>query len=341
MGREVLTRGHEIELLRVAADSYNLKINHISVVDCCTGNVNLIYECQHQGQLSILRISFRLDRTRDLIGAELHFVDYLAAHDTGVSVPFVSKNDNYVETVMVNDQPIHMVCFEKAKEVPDNDIEDFSQETALDEQYYRNWGAAMGQMHALYKYYQPISDVETRTDRIGPQSESLDIDKLIPSEMKLLTEKVHVLLDKISSLPKDRESYGMIHGDLTGENFTVNPLNDEITIFDFDDSCYFYFVFVLALVWEEVVNRTDDHNVEDRGEFVKQYFQAFLDSYSQENKLPDEWFLYIPLFISSIQESKERLDCLKSEFDAVSGPSDHTSHLNECDEEDLSYVNIF
>jgi Ser/Thr protein kinase RdoA (MazF antagonist) len=340
MKREDLKQGHEAELLSKAADLYDLKINNIAAIRSDSGYFNLIYDCFHKGQPSILRISFCLDRTRELIKAELHFIDYLAAHGLGVSIPFISKNHNYVEMVLINDQPIYMVCFEKTQGVPNSETKTVSLETLLDQRYFRKWGATMGQMHALSKYYRPVSAAETRPDWFVLHAENLDVDKLVPIEMNQLSEKIHDLLDQISKLPKDQDSFGMIHGDFIDDKFTVNPLDDEITVFDFDDSCYFWFVYEIALAWEEVICRADYQKLEDREIYVKDYMQVFLDGYSQENQLPKKWFQRISLF-TKLAQSKELLDCLKSKFDAETGQADPMSYLTQCIEEDLPHLNFF
>lgn len=340
MKRETFTHGLETELLRVAADLYDLNINDITAIKSSKGYVNLIYDCQHRERPSILRISFRLDRTRDLIHAELHFIDYLAAQGMGVSIPFVSKNHKYVETVLVEDHPIHMVCFEKVLGVHDQKNGGRSLETTIDQHYYRKWGVAMGQLHALSKFYKPLSDAEARPDWFELHSESLDVDKLIPSEMSLLSEKIHRLLALIGGLPKDKESYGMIHGDFVDKKFTINPLDDTLTVFDFDDSCYFWFAFEIALAWEEVISRADQQKPENRELFFNENMQAFLDGYSEENELPDEWARRIPLF-GKLAQSKDLLDCLKSKFDAELGISDPMKYLTQCIEEDLPHLNFF
>ncbi len=205
MKREDLTLAHEAELLGVAADLFDLNINHIAAIKSDSGYFNLIYDCLHRGQPSILRITFCLDRSRELIQAELHFIDYLAAHGMNVSIPFISKNQNYVEMVLVNDQPVYMVCFEKIQGVPNSETKTISLETLLDQRYYQKWGAAMGQMHALSKYYRPVSEAETRPDWFVLHRENLDVDKLVPIEMNQLSEKIHDLLDQISKLPKDQD----------------------------------------------------------------------------------------------------------------------------------------
>ncbi len=132
----------------------------------------------------------------------------------------------------------------------------------------------------------------------------------------------------------------MIHGDFIDDKFTVNPVDDEITVFDFDDSCYFWFVYEIALAWEEVICRADYLKLEDREISVKDYMQAFLNGYSQENRLPKKWFQRISLF-TKLAQSKELLDCLKSKLDAETGQADPMSYLTQCIEEDLPHLNFF
>ena len=55
--------------------------------------------------------------------------------------------------------------------------------------------------------------------------------------------------------PKIADSYGLIHNDFNDGNFTVDYDNGDITVFDFDDCCYFWFMYDLACAWEGGIGR--------------------------------------------------------------------------------------
>ena len=55
-----------------------------------------------------------------------------------------------------------------------------------------------------------------------------------------------VLMDEIKALPIERETFGLMHGDIHPGNFHYD--GKELTIFDFDDAAYNYFIHDLAMV---------------------------------------------------------------------------------------------
>lgn len=64
--------------------------------------------------------------------------------------------------------------------------------------------------------------------------------------MILHSQQKYDQLDGLHALPKDADSYGLIHNDFNDGNFTVDYDNDNITAFDFDDCCYFWFMYDIA-----------------------------------------------------------------------------------------------
>ena len=124
--------------------------------------------------------------------------------------------------------------------VPDNGYR--YREDAPIEEYFQNWGRVLGQMQALTKRYQPLSDQVKRPEWFEIHDRDLEIAARVPDRLPIVRDRIQSLLGEIRALPRDKDAYGLIHGDFNDGNFTVDYTNGDITVFDFDDSCYLNFV---------------------------------------------------------------------------------------------------
>ena len=98
-------------------------------------------------------------------------------------------------------------------------------------------------------------------------------------------------MEYLRSLPQDRYSYGLIHQDAHGGNFFVDD-EGNITLFDFDDCVYSWFVYDIAMVVFYAVT-----NHEDPEGLAAEFWPHFWRGYRQENDLDPSWLAEIPAFL--------------------------------------------
>ena len=265
------------------------------------GAANLVYEYEIDKQPLILRISFTPERTLEQIQAELHFVNYLSDNGVNVSKPVPSRNGNFVETIQAAGIPFHIVTFVKGKgiRVPDNGYR--YRTDAPIEEYFRNWGQILGQMHALTKNYHPESEAIKRPDWFDLHKNRLAMVNQLPERHHRVQAQIQLLIDELKSLPRDKDSFGLIHGDFNDGNFTVDYANGNITVFDFDDSCYFWFMYEIASAWEGGIGRTMFRGLSERKSFMEHYMEEVMEGYNRENSLSADCLDDLPLFIRLIQ----------------------------------------
>jgi Ser/Thr protein kinase RdoA (MazF antagonist) len=67
------------------------------------------------------------------------------------------------------------------------------------------------------------------------------------SEQSALRHRLEEAVSWLRQLPRTPETYGLVHADLGGLNLFIEE-DGAIGIIDFDDSCYHWFVFDLAIV---------------------------------------------------------------------------------------------
>ena len=91
-----------------------------------------------------------------------------------------------------------------------------------------------------------------------------------------------------------KNNYGLIHTDIHAGNFFVK--DNELTVFDFDDCSYMWFVsdIAIALFYHiDFQKITEEERIEKATLFMKH----FMIGYLKENKLTKKDFLAIDLFL--------------------------------------------
>jgi len=335
--REEIVELCERELLDPAARLFGSTKSQLSKFGDYEGCANLVYGYQRDHQERVLRISYRTDRPVEVIQAELHFVNYLAEGGVRVSRPVLSENGNLLEVIPAEGIPFIAASFIKGRgmRVPDNGYR--YRVGAPIEEYFQNWGHALGQMHRLTKTYLPPSRAIRR-----PEWFDWEYTSGFPyrEQLPVIAAKYDALIAELAALPRDIDSFGLIHNDFNDGNFTVDYENGDITVFDFDDSCYFWFVYDLACAWEGGIGRTKFRPLAERIEFMDRYMAQVMAGYSRENTLNDEWMERLPLFLRLIQMQElmhyaQYLDEPDEEVQAG------LRYKMRCIEEDIPFMGFF
>jgi len=248
------------------------------------GNVNDVYQypAQNGNPSRILRLSNHNWRNEKEALAELYFMKFL--FENGVSVPkiFLSKEGKLVEKVT---DGYHASVFSKAPgRIPTE--EDWN------EIMFLNWGRIVGQMHLHTQSYVPLQDVKRRDWQQEPW---MDMMRHLPYEEPIARKKAIEMLNWLETLPKDRKNYGLVHCDLHAHNIFVTK-DGAITAFDFDDCCYHWFAYDIAIILYSVILR---HNRQDKksdtlDDHVAWFLDWFLKGYQEIQSFEDWWLKAMP-----------------------------------------------
>ena len=92
-------------------------------------------------------------------------------------------------------------------------------------------------------------------------------------------------------LPKEEEAYGLIQYDFHPANFKI--LNGEITLYDFDDSYYFFFIYDIATCIHEIVYY---YPKDEKQNFLNHFIPALWKGYSEKHRLNRKLLEYLPDF---------------------------------------------
>jgi len=247
---------------------------------------NFVYEYQRRNVPCILRITHYSHRTWHQIMGELDWMHYLSNH--GINVPKVLHSDKgaLVETIKGTHGCYFVTAFRKieGKSLLESD--------AWTSSVYTEWGRVMGKMHRVTQHYCPRESSWRR-----PTWQEND---LLVKRSEYLTGQTHILeriqdiLNMVIQLPQDPNAYGLIHADFTDVNYFLQ--NDQITVFDFDDSEYHWFAYDIAVVLHDTLPWLPHFGM-TLDEFVQFFWTRFLTGYVTEHSLTTFWLQQLPLFL--------------------------------------------
>ena len=252
-----------------------------SVLTHLRDSANAIYEFTQAEKPYILRLTPSSARNVDMIHAEMDFIDYLSQNQAHVAHPQCSLAGNLVEAAGDGKYRMYASVFEQAPGIhPENE--------AITNEVMRMVGQALGQMHRLSKAYQPPGARR-------PHWHEIDVFQLvpeIPEDQVLVRQRCVDMLAHLHTLPVDDDSYGLIHGDPEPYNYLLH--DGQLTFIDFDDSCYHWYAFdvAVAVQYLEICANLEGKRVEPQ-----QVWDQFYAGYRQENQLSDFWLDQMPMFM--------------------------------------------
>ena len=270
----------------------NYELREVSGHD---GGRNQVYACSLNGENRyILRISALGDRTEEEYLAETEFVHYLAANKAPVADVIPSARGRLVESVEENGTKNYFSLFEYARGMLMCDNGYRYREGAPLEEYFYNTGKALGAIHRLSRQYRPVHRRLAFSERYSAEY----VERLIPESHRELKKAITRRLEEYRMLPTDAEHYGLIHFDFCDGNYHVDMQTGEITVFDFDNCIYCWYMFDLAHVWTHGVGWfRNEPDPAKRMECMDRYFATVLEGYRSETKVPDDLLKQLPLFI--------------------------------------------
>ena len=284
-------------LLPIASGMYGLDGYEMRPVKAHEGGRNVVYTCEKEGAAAkILRIAFLNDRTREDLLGEAEYIRYLYEHGGSVSNVVSSLNGNLLEEIAYKDHTFFVCLFERArgKLLAENNYR-YREGVPLAE-YFFNCGKVLGKLHQLSKGYAPVHHRYSFFDKYKAEY----TDKLIPGSFSLLKEKLAELLKTLEALDRDRESFGMVHFDYSDGNYMIDFDTGKITVFDFDNSCFCWYMYDLANLWAHGVGWIQfERNIGKRKKFMEEYYARVLEGYRSETRIEEAMLNKLPLFIQA------------------------------------------
>jgi Ser/Thr protein kinase RdoA (MazF antagonist) len=282
-------------LLEFASKNYGFNKDTLNFISDST---NQIYAFQKNGKNYILRFSQRPAEYINQTKAEIGWLYYLANNHINVSLPLAADNGELVISAEDDGETYIISVYETLS----GQFWDKNDPNKWNEKIFYNWGKTMGDIHRLTKDYIPANDDDVRSVFTGYETFFTDRAngiKNCPSVCKIAEE----LIGEMMELPKDRDSYGLIHYDVHQWNFLIDGINgDEIKVFDFDDSLYGWFALDIGIALYHGLwwGRKDDAG----NDFTNLIIKNFLKGYQSANQLSGFWLDRIPMFMKYRQICK-------------------------------------
>lgn len=247
---------------------------------------NFIYfSSSDQGEV-VLRLTEPTRRKKEELQAELDWQIWLSSRGVTCARPFESSRGELVEVIEDGGAIYFASVFEKLNGIQIRTPEQFTPELM------KSWGRQLASLHTVTAEYRPSAKIAPRWnwredfDRmIGPIS--------LHDRRSLAGEQAHSLFEWLSKLPVDEKVYGLVHTDLHNGNFLVDGEN-ELRIFDFDDCCYHWFGYDLAVPLFYLRFRNIDMKM---GLDIKNLEGFYLQGYREIQTLDDDWTSRIESFI--------------------------------------------
>lgn len=322
---EVIKTGDTYLLSRISK-LYDLAGYEIMPIEAHEGGRNVVYICEKEGaDAIIIRISFEKDRNKEQLLGELEFVRYLYENGCSVSDVINSSKGDLLEEIIYDNNSFFITLFKKAKGkmLVENNYK--YRENAPLTEYFYNCGKTLGNIHQLSKSYKPIHYRYSFFDKYNAEY----IDKLIPNSLSLLKKKLIELLKTIEELDVGNESFGLIHFDYSDGNYNIDFDNGQITVYDFDNSCYCWYMFDLAGLWKHGVGWVQfEKDIDKRKKFMDEYFETILAGYKSETSIEESMLEKLQLFIQVCL-----LENIVDSFEVMR----NNNQKPECNEE-LSYI---
>ena len=271
-----LTDEHQAEAARrFGADPGSLK--------ALDGFESFIYEFTRAGEPLILRIGHSNRRPVNLVRGEADWINHLVRGGVGAARAVETVAGSLAEPLDDgHGEQFVAAAFVKAYGVhPGKDH--------LNPRFFEAYGREIGRSHALTKTYRPADPAWQRPHWDDPIH--LGADQDLPADQPKVREHFHTLMDHLNGLPKSDADYGLVHFDAHTGNMFVDD-QGQITLFDFDDCAYSWFINDIAIVlfyismWQP-----------GSPEFARDFLTAFFRGYRQENALDPRWLAEIPHFL--------------------------------------------
>lgn len=263
-------------ILQEAMRRYGITNDQIHPLDAFE---SFIYEFERDSHAYILRISHSFRRSESLVLGEVDWINYLAEGGVSVAKAIPSESGRLVE--VIEDQwagAFLVTAFVKARGQAPWDL--------WTPKLYKSYGEMIGQIHTLSKSYQPNQPAWKRPDWNNDLFEF--VERYLPESESIAKKKYRDICRHVNTLAKDRESYGLTHQDAHGNNLFVDEMG-QITLFDFDECAYNWFINDIAVVLFYIVQDAEDWRV-----FTEEFLSHFLRGYVQACTLDFTWLKEIP-----------------------------------------------
>ena len=248
---------------------------------------NIVYVCDSSEGKVYLRLTTPLRRARAEIQAEINWIEHLAKSGLKVPRPIKDRSGHKITSFSEDEQHFEAVVFSALEgEHP-------SKEIAKNPKFLKTLGSLIAQMHLASQRYEGTHQGNKREDWFEERGLRHALAAAQQSQESFLRQKLDESIAWMKSLDRTHEVYGLVHADLGALNLFVEQ-DDSIGIIDFDDSCYHWFAFDLAIVIFSMSGRFE--HAKPQPEEVR-WLNDLVEGYQTVRPLDQKQIDLIPSFV--------------------------------------------
>ncbi|SCY55045.1 phosphotransferase enzyme family protein [Alkaliphilus peptidifermentans] len=240
---------------------------------------NAVYPFKSEDKVKLLRFAPCTEKNKNNIIGELEFIKYLKLREYPVLCTVPSKDNQELLEVSTPWGEYFAVVFDRVAGVQLEQI-DYTYDIC------RKHGKSLGKLHKLSSEYKPDKELrwsyEDVLTWIEKELSSFSDETLAMQEIKLLKEF-------FSKLPKNEQTYGMVHYDFEMDNIFYDKDTDMLNIIDFDDSMYHWYAMDIEQALNSIVNEVPCEDYSLTRDF-------FIKGYREEFSITDEMLSYLTVF---------------------------------------------
>ena len=184
------------------------------------------------------------------------------------------------------------------------------------EEYFYNVGKTIGRIHKLSKEYEPSHKRMSYFDKYNMEY----IEQLIPDTYGELKKAIAKRIEEFRKLPVNDNVFGMVHFDYCDGNYHVDMSSGDITVFDFDNCIFCWYMFDLAHTWTHGIGWCQfEPDPKKRVAFMEHYFDTVLEGYRSETDVFEDELNKLQLFIDMtlIESIVDEFECASREGEEV------------------------
>lgn len=281
----------ESEILKKALTFHGISEKDI-IKPLSGGTYNAVYEFRKNKKHFVIRIGateFDIETTNGMI----EWLQYLGSNKAAVPKLVRSLQGNYVEYIKKGDRLYSVDVTEKVE----GTIARTLVRENMDMSWAKTFGQAVGKMHRL-----GITGTPENVLKVRPHWNQIGNDFNPPANLSedevLIRNRRAEILNKIQDLPQPPDAYGLVHGDLHLGNFIVQAQSPSITMLDFDDVSFGWFVMDLVSPITDIVVC---HKGTNKDGIINTYLTEAIAGYQLENEISAHNQSRIPLFLSLLE----------------------------------------
>jgi Ser/Thr protein kinase RdoA (MazF antagonist) len=231
---------------------------------------NAIYPFAWRGERRFLRFAPADEKRAEDIGAELDFLSYLGKAGYGAAVPIAATGGELVVSKTTPWGSYHATAFHA---VPGIQLS----RTDLGDTIIASYGRGLAELHRLSSAYRPEG---------APRWSETDVLDWIRSTLADLPdtsaalEEADRIATHLANLPRDAESYGLVHYDFECDNVFFDAETGRCFAIDFDDAMYHWFAMDIGQAVDSLADEVSP-------ELAAAREAVFLDGYASVRALPD------------------------------------------------------